>query len=423
MAQLMDLSDFVDDIKKDEFQKKRELAKRKSYKVLQTIDMDEYGDNLGDVRSQGAFVGEVPSVFVGQSGYPKVNSGILSPLVDDDPSELITNGVWYDSQLSIDDILGRRTSLMNSQKRSETDVYDVWDGYVGVQREVALAKDPVSVDIDIDETSSVKPQLDGISSPTGPSADANGAELTENPSIPRAIKKVEEDDEWKSTEALYYLYNRGFDVYKLQDVFSTGTMGKKENRRLVPTRWSITAIDDTIGKKLRSEINNEASVNDTTVYYNSYIGNDYWVIETPGQWEFELVEIKKPGSVWNPEKDRVSISSAHENYTGRSQYVEETAGAYYASRLGVLENLESRGRQGKYLVIRLVTEDYWAPTGVWQVREAVRNAFNDSSIDFEEFDEAVKSVTSQLPIDKQSLRRNSGMLKAFQRGLDWFSDS
>ena len=418
----MDLSDFVEDIEKKDFQKRRELAKEKSYEVLQTIDINEYGEKLGEVRRNNGFVGESPSVFVSRSNYPNVQSGILSPLTDKNPQELVTNQNWYESNLSIQDILGRRTSLMNSQKESDVDVYDVWDGYVGVQREIALSDNPVSVDIDIEETSGVKPQLDNISSPTGPSASAMDANLTENPHVPRPVKKVEEDDEWKSTEAVYYLYNKGFDVYQLQDVFSTGTLGKKENRKLVPTRWSITAIDDMIGKKLRSEIKSNRFVNDTSVYYNSYIGNQYWVIETPGQWEFELVEIKEPDSVWNPKKSGVSLSSAYENYTGRRKYVEETAGAYYASRLGALENLDSEGRQSKYLIIRVVTDDYWAPTGVWQIRESVRNAFDNGSREFDDFNDAVTSVVEQTPVSLERLRRKSEMLSGVQRSLEWFND-
>jgi hypothetical protein len=418
----MDLSDFVDSIETEDFQKRRKLAKEKSYEVLQNIDINEYGKKLGEVRQNNKFVGDSPSVFVSRSNYPNVQSGILSPLTNKNPTELVTNPNWYESDLSIKDILKRRTSLMNSQKESDIDVYDVWDGYVGVQREIALSDNPVGVDINIERTNGVKPQLDNISSPMGPSASAMNANLTENPHIPKPVKKVEEDDEWKSTEALYYLYKKGFDVYQLQDVFSTGTLGKKENRKLVPTRWAITAIDDTIGRKLRSDIKKNRLVNKTSVYYNSYIGNQYWIIETPGQWEFELVEIKESDSVWNPTKSGIGLSSAYENYMGRNKYVEETAGAYYASRLAALENLDSKSRQSKFLIIRVVTDDYWAPTGVWQIRESLRNAFNNDRREFEKFSDAITSVVEQTPASLERLKRKSEMLSGVQRSLEWFDN-
>src|SRR2546426_7645270 len=36
--------------------------------------------------------------------------------------------------------------------------------------------------------------------------------------------------------------------------FSVGAFGIETNRRFVPTRWSITAVDDTIGKQLRDRV-------------------------------------------------------------------------------------------------------------------------------------------------------------------------
>jgi hypothetical protein len=150
------------------------------------------------------------------------------------------------------------------------------------------------------------------------------------------------------------------------------------------------------------------------------MGNRYWVLLTPGQWEFELVEMKAPESVWNPAGESHYLASAHEGYEGRTGYVEETAGAYYASRLGVLEHLEDRGRQAKCLVLREVTDDYWAPVGVWQVREGVRNAFEGDHGASETFRTAVSTVTDQLPVSLGALRRKSEMVAGLQAKLSDF---
>ncbi len=54
----------------------------------------------------------------------------------------------------------------------------------------------------------------------------------------------------------YTAYNHRFEPHYVQmrDLLSAGTLGEKDNRKLVPTRWSITASDDTIGKHLVDEI-------------------------------------------------------------------------------------------------------------------------------------------------------------------------
>jgi len=219
-----------------------------------------------------------------------------------------------------------------------------------------------------------------------------------------------------------YLYRRGFDVYDINSILSAGALGQTKQRRLVPTRWSITAVDDTVGKYLRGRIRNAPSIDEVQVWANEYVGNRYWVVLAPGNWEFELVEMKAPGSIWNPDPgDNIWLASASEGYEGRSSYVEETAGAYYAARLGVLEYLESIGRQAKCLVLREVSDDYWAPVGVWQVRESVRNAFEGQYGEAETFHEAVSEVATRLPVSYARLRRKSELAAGLQSNLSAFS--
>jgi len=190
----------------------------------------------------------------------------------------------------------------------------------------------------------------------------------------------------------------------------------------VPTRWSITAVDDTVGQYLRGTIRDAPSVDRVTVHVNEYMGNRYWVVLAPGNWEYELVEMKAPGSIWNPDPHGdIWMGSASEGFEGRSGYVDETAGAYYAARLGVLEHLSNIGRQAKALVLREVSDDYWAPVGVWQVRESVRNAFDTEPGEAETFHGAVGDIAEHLPVSLAALRRKSSMVAGVQSDLSAFT--
>ena len=91
------------------------------------------------------------------------------------------------------------------------------------------------------------------------------------------------------------------------------------------------------------------------------------------------------------------------------------------SRLAVLEHLESVGRQAKCLVLREVSDDYWAPVGVWQIRESVRNAFDGEFGEAETFHGAVQEIAPQLPVSLAGLRRKSNMLSGLQANLADFS--
>ncbi|MFT4883076.1 MAG: hypothetical protein ACI8U4_000574 [Natronomonas sp.] len=419
----MRLDEYVDDLDRDQSVELRKLAEEKSYAI--TDHLDSAKTRFDETLSGDTMVGSTaPSVFVGRASYPSVSAGLLAPVGDEDDAEqYVTSGKWYQQGYSIDDVFQRRTGLLNSTRRSNVDVDDVWDGFVGTQREVAIADRPVDVELGLDERPGfdLDGSLEDIAAPRGPRASAESASLTENPHVPRAIEKTLSDDDWRAEGAMAYLYRKGFDVYDINNVLSVGALGQGDNRRLVPTRWSITAVDDTVGKYLRGTIRNAPSIDQTLVWHNSYIGNDYWVIATPGDWEFELVELKAPGSIWNPDPNgQLYMAADSEGFEGRTDYVDETSGAYYASRLGVLEELADRGRQAKVFVIRHATNEYWAPVGVWQIRESVRDAFDAEPAVAETFHDAVRQLVPQLPVSLNDLRRKSTMAAGIQTDLSAF---
>jgi len=418
----MRLGDYIEGMEPDEEAERRRLAEEKSYEILDHLDVVE--DRVASAVSDDAVVGSTsPSIFVGRAAYPEVSTGILAPVgAEDRADEFATSGAWYARGLDIEDVLGYRTGLLDSRQSADVHVGDTWSGFLGTQREVAIADRPVDVEIGLSETPEMDLSMDGVGTPTGPRARAESARLGENPHVPRHVKKTLEDDDWRAQGAMTYLYRRGFDVYDIEDILSAGALGRGENRRLVPTRWSITAVDDTIGGYLRGRIRNAREIDETRVWANEYMGNRYWVVLTPGQWEFELVEMKAPGSIWNQDPNGETwMGSAHEGYAGRTGYVEETSGAYYAARLGVLEHLAEIDRQAKALVLREVSDDYWAPVGVWQIRESVRNAFDGEFGVAETFHGAVREISRELPVSLPDLRRKSNMVSGLQAGLAEFT--
>ena len=416
----MRLTEFIDEFEADVEARKRRLAEEKSYEVLDYIDGIQ--ERIEPVRGETHVGRASPDIFVGRTGYPNVSSGILAPTdPESTAAEHTTSGEWYQQGIGIENVLQYRTGLLNSQQASDVNVHDTWNGFIGTQREVAIADSPVDVELDLATTPDVDLQLGEVSAPTGPRAEAADATLTENPSVPRAVEKTLEDDDWQAQGAMNYLYNRGFDVYDINSILSAGALGQGSNRRLVPTRWSITAVDDTIGKLLRGQIRNSPSIDTVQVYEETYMGNRYWIILAPGTWEYELVEMKSPGSVWNPTANgEMWLQSAHEGFEGRTQYVEETSGAYYASRLGVLEHLVEHDRQAKALVLRGVSDDYWTPVGVWQIRESIRNAFDQRAATAETFHDAIKQLMTVLPASSAALRRKSNMISGVQSQLSNF---
>ncbi len=307
------------------------------------------------------------SVFIGSHNYPEISSGVLSPSHTGNPKMMDNPKAWYEKELNIEKIASLRTSLINSRSQDES----------MEQKEIAMARKPVNIEIELDK----KPSNNGIAGrvkPVSNSADMKNLILGENPSVNRKIEKAYYDTDLKAEKAVTNL-SKDLDVYKLQNAFSAGLLGEKDNRKIVPTRWSITAVDDQASKDVRERVKMYQELGETRYFKNSYLGNDFHIFLIPGRWEYELMEIKRPNSTWNASK-RTFIAQNYEPFNGRKSYADECAGAYYAARLGALEYLNRINRQAKVLILRDVRPEYWAPLGVWIIRETVRNGFNNYEV-------------------------------------------
>ena len=357
-----------------------------------------------------------PTIFVGRYGYPKVNAGILSPVEVTEKSDRFDSpDSWYSQNRNIEDIIGFRSNLVNSKDTVKVQDTSKFADYA---KEIAMARKPVDLEVDLKRKPKFQLNFSQGSAPFGPSEKIEKVEITENPSIARAVDKAVSDDEWKAESAARYLYRKDIDTYGIQRILSAGLLGEKDNRRMVPTRWSITAVDDMVSKHIRDSVKDYQELGETRYFYNSYNGNHFHIILFPGQWEYELVELKGAGSVWNP-GEKAFINSNYEGFEGRTKYAKETAGAYYAARLGVAEYLRSINRQAKVLIIREVTDHYWAPLGVWVIRETVKNAFEEYEEE-ESFKKASEKVLEQLPVEDDLVRSNSRMLKSTQSSVKNF---
>ena len=149
--------------------------------------------------------------------------------------------------------------------------------------------------------------------------------------------------------------------------------GNEKNRKLVPTRWSIVAVDDMLGKKLISDIHNYENKIHFNLYYGSYLGNHYIIMFFPAPFSYELFETYAGSG---------KHTTDHEGFNGRKDYAADTVGGYYTVRLAILEKLKEMKRQGAALVLRFITSDYSMPLGVWVTREAARKALKNKPIEF-----------------------------------------
>jgi len=366
-----------------------------------------------------------PSVFVGSKlKYPLVNVGILSPLDRDENAWVYDDEkYWAENNFEIRDVINLRNSLLNSRFQAKVQDSRLNKKFVEIAKEVAVALKPVDIEIELESRLRLKRDKDRVLTPHGMRAGLKKARVTSNVKIHRKIDKVM-NDELKAVEGIEYLYKNKFSEYVLNKILSVGVLGLKKSKKLVPTRWSITATDDSIGKFLLKSVRDYKWIEGYELFFGEFLGNQYLIMLFPDVWSYELFELYYPGSSWNPSQE-MKASTDYESYSGRKSYAFSTAGGYYATRLPILKYLNNIKRQASVLVIRLETPSYWAGLGVWVVRESVKKALK-KKMKFDSREELVENAKKigkiKYDFDYEQIMKRSRLLKEVKsqkRLVEW----
>lgn len=361
-----------------------------------------------------------PSVFVGRIGYPNVYAGPLVPPVREDTTLYDLPEFWFGK--SIDDIVAFRSMLVRGKHRVHVQRFEEGGRIMEKTRELALAVNSVDVELILKKKPRGHLLLDDEVQPFGPSAPIRELYVG-NARWDHHIEKAYSDTDLKAALAVQELYTKGVLVTKIQRAFSVGAFGLKTNRRLVPTRWSITAVDSILSKELMEKVRTFPEINEYRVYESRYLDNLFEVIMIPSGWSYEAIEAWYPGTVWNPSGRNVVMFGDWEDYEGRTTYA-EIGGCYYAARLAVCELLTKEKRQATAIVLREAHPGYIMPVGVWQVRENVRNAMRQKPFTFNTLDEVLRFIAGRFQIPLQRWIMRSKLLKdaLFQKKItDFFA--
>ena len=359
----------------------------------------EYLSRYGNLFSSNFISGSSPpSVFVGSYGYPKVSVGPMLPPIHGETTILDSPEAWLGK--SLEEIVNYRLSLVRGIKNIPVSNPD--GKYIESLQEVAMASRPIDSDIEFLKNTIPVTSIDGESPPFGPLGEVKSAKFS-NSTSDKNIQKIFYDKDLLAQDSVLELYNKGIEITRIQKCFSIGMFGK--NRKLVPTRWSITATDDMISKSLISEIMQFDIIDSYEVFSFNHIGNFFSVIIFPSRWMFEMQE------AWYDQQGNIGFGSDFEDGRGLDHYP-VTAGAHFASRLGVAEYLFKNKVQAASLVLREIRPEYAVPVGVWQVREGIRMALKQKPTLVSSFEEGLDVACKRLSIDKKEWLAKSNLQKA-----------
>ncbi|MGB6464421.1 MAG: hypothetical protein WBF38_09395 [Nitrosotalea sp.] len=339
-----------------------------------------------------------PSVFVGSYGYPKVLVGPMVPPIHGNTLVMDLPESWMGK--SLEDIVNYRLSLVRGIKA--VPIKEPRGRYIESLQELAMSSQ--STDSEVEFVKNTRPSLfvDGENAPFGPVGEIKNAKFS-NSSSDKNIQRLFYDKDILAQDAVLELYNRGIEISKIQKCFSIGMFGK--NRKLVPTKWGITATDDIISKSMVEQITSFSEIDSCHLFTYEHLGNLYAVIMFPSRWMFEMQE------AWYDQDGNIGFGSDFEDMKGLSHYP-ETAGAHFASRLAVAEYLLATNVQAGVMVLREIRPEYAVPVGVWQVREGVRMALKQKPVIVYNFEQGLDLACQGMSVDKKEWLSRSKLHKA-----------
>jgi len=361
----------------------------------------EYLCKYGNLFSSDEISGSSPpSVFVGSYGYPKVGVGPMLPPVHGDTSILDIPERWVGK--SLEEIVNFRLNLIRGVNKMS--ITQTEGRFIENLQEVAMSTGPIDSEIKFVKETSPVTSIDGQAPPFGPIGEIKNATFSPTSSN-RLIERVFYDSDLGAGDAVMKLYNSGINISTIQKCFSIGMFGK--SRKLVPTKWSITATDDIISKNIVKAILDYDILDSFSVFTFEHIGNSFAVVLFPHRWVFEMQEAWHNGN-------SVGFGSDYENANGIN-HPPKIAGAYFAAKLGISEYLLKKKKQSGVIVFREIRPDYAVPVGVWQVREGIRQAMKTKPGIAESIEDAIHLATKSMSISENEWLSHGTMLKMLKQ--------
>ncbi len=391
------------------------FVKSVSYKEKERILLNAM-TRAKPLTEKAEFQGSGVAPFVGRFGYPNVNVGILAPPeIRADAWHFDAPKAWASEALQINDIVSLRSGMVHG--KFESNIKQPTK-LVEIAQEVAMASKPADVDVSLEKRPNLNISTDQWVAPMGPQGKLKAVELTSNPNIHTKVQRMFDDTDIKAVDAVTELYGT-VDENALSRMLSIGIFGKQ--RKLVPTRWSITATDDMLANDFLEDVR-QLQVGDHAAYFGSYLGNYYLLLFFPEKWSYELFEMYTPSYT---KSQVLEYSTDAEPFEGKKTYAEQCAGGYYTVRLALAEHMANQKRQGSVVALRFITDEYVLPLGVWVTREATRKSLANKPIQFASknlmLNYAKALAKRKFGVELDSVLKNSWLLKRQESSLNkWF---
>ncbi len=376
-------------------------------RICGTVNCKKHSLLFDKIKIKNSFSGSSPpEIFVGKWNYPNVYVGILSPNNQFGNTEILSSQeLWHKHKLPMEDIMHLRSKLIYGRNKSNIKKVMQNSRFVNTMQEVAMTSKSITADFKLEKPIIEKNKEKDNHIPTiTNAAGVKEVRLEDNPIIDRKVDYLVGDTDVKSQTAMLELEKSQIPTQTIIKILSAGLLGNGNKRKLVPTRWAITAVDDTLSKQKLEKIKYFPELSEILLFNAEYLGNNYHFLILPEKFSFEVIEINNTNlGCWQD----------YESFFGRKNYAESVTGAYYANRLALCEYLERIQRQATCVVFREISPEYTQSMGVGVLRQISREAFSKAPKVFASINEALTAIQSRIKLPITTFTEKSNILRDY----------
>jgi hypothetical protein len=385
------------------------MEKERFCKICGSINCKKHSTFFENVRIISEFSGSSPpEVFVGKWNYPNVYLGILSPQEYGNTEILSSQELWHKNRLSIPEITNLRSKLIYG--RTQSNIKKALNSinkskFISTMQEIAMTSKPVGTEFKLEKGIQENLEKDNYTPIIKNAALVKSVRLEENPFIEKKVEYLTSDTDAEAITGMIELEKARIPTSSIIKILSAGLLGLNMRRKFVPTRWAITAVDDTLSKEKLKKIKYFSEISDIQLFNAEYLGNNYHFLLIPDKFSFEVIEINQ---------DTKNFWYDYESFFGRKEYAKSVTGAYYANRLALCEYLEKIKKQCSCIVFREISSEYTS-MGVGILRQISREAFDKAPETFLTIEEAIQKIKSKIKLPIEEFTNKSKILQNLKK--------
>ncbi len=269
-------------------------------------------------------------------------------------------------------------------------------------QDLALSDTPVAVSIAWADRPQGGVRFSASESPQGRQGTIRRLEVIGRPHVPKCVPGLLGGDQ-TAEQAITEGYGKGLSPEYLSRLHALGMFGSPPWQ--IPSRWAMSTVYNICSKTAIQQCKGYATIGESRLYTAEGMGDRIAVVLLPRPWEFELVEVWHPNTLWTLGEREAIIVNEHETHRGVSDQALREGGSYFASRMGVAKLLEKEQRQAAALVLRAPHPQGSVPLGSAVIARAVEHSSLAESFGTE--DEAVQAACAYIGIDAGAVLRQS----------------